>query len=76
MLRDVLVDLFEDFHYTWKQDGKDIVPNSTDIQQVLDQAAGVLKEEPLNTQLQVGRLIIVKSTQSKYDVYIMAGSYT
>jgi hypothetical protein len=58
--------------YHWNIGGNLIIPNADDIRMLIDKAKAELSDEPDNTQLQVGRLII-KKQNGHYDVYVMIG---
>lgn len=67
---------FEKNEWTWNlKGGRVVVPTETDVLDALDKAAEVLYAEPVGSQLEVGRLIIVK-TYNDFDVYVYFGTYT
>lgn len=74
MIRD-LAQWFLDHEFFWSlKNGVQRIPDEDDIQAALDEAARVLYDEPVGTQLEVGRLIVRKSERS-HDVYVHAGTY-
>lgn len=60
----------------WKLKLKDdlTAPDESDFEAILDEAAKMLYDEPVGTQLEVARLIIIKLHKG-YDVYVLAGRY-
>lgn len=64
---------FVTHHWTWKIDGHDVVPNVDDIQSTLDRAKELLYDEPIPSQLEVGRLLIRRYADDKFDVYLHFG---
>lgn len=74
-LEDEIAETFTKNGWTWSlKGGRVVVPTSWDIEAALDEAARLLYNEPVGTQLEVGRLIIQKLPKG-HDVYIFAGSY-
>lgn len=71
---DELAEYFETNRLTWNIDGEYRVPNATDIQMVVDKAVGMLYDEPSGSILEVGRLIIQKSTKTTFDIYVHFGT--
>lgn len=74
MLEQELSRLFRKNGWTWNLKGGSVIPEENDIQDALDEAARVLYDEPVGTQLEVGRLIVKKSPTGQ-DVYIYVGEY-
>lgn len=70
-----LRDLFLLQGYTWKINGKDVVPDEQDFRETLDKAKELLYDEPVPSQLEVGRLIIRRWADKKFDVYLQIGEY-
>ena len=70
----ILAEHFADWGWTWKIGGEYRVPDEEDLHVALDRAAAMLYAEPVGTKLEVGRLIIIKTTTG-HDVYVLAGSY-
>lgn len=70
----ILTEYFKETEYTWKINGQDVTPSQEDVKTVLGRAVEILKDEPVGTQLEVGRLIIIK-THDDYDIYVFAGVY-
>lgn len=75
MLEQELSDHFAKNSWTWKLKVGTVSPSETDMLDALDEAARMLYGEPIGTSLEVGRLIIVKTTTG-HDVYALFGSYT
>ena len=74
-LEEELSEWFVRNNWTWHlKQGTDIVPSAEDIELALDEAARMLYNEPVGTQLEVGRLIIKKKHRG-FDVYVYAGPY-
>lgn len=74
-MNDMISSYFEEAGYVWKlKTGEEIFPSPSDIQKVLDKAAGVLYDEKIGSNVRVGSLLVEK-TETGYDVYILAGSY-
>lgn len=74
-LEDELSDFFEKRGWTWNlKGGRVVTPSAQDIEAALDEAARLLYNEPVGTQLEVGRLIIKKQPRG-HDVYIFVGPY-
>lgn len=75
MLESYIVSVFAREGWTWSlKGGVTKVPDELDVEHALDEAARVLYNEPVGTQLEVGRLIIKKLPRG-HDVYIYAGPY-
>lgn len=75
MLEYTLAQTFKENGWTWQIKGRGhVVPTETDIEKALDEAARLLYNEEPGTRLEVGRLIITKTT-SGHDVYVYAGNY-
>ena len=74
-LEDDLAKVFEENGWTWNLvGGQSTVPDALDIEAALDEAARLLYNEEVGTQLEVGRLII-KRLHNGFDVYVYAGKY-
>lgn len=74
-IEDELAEWFEKNGWTWHLKGdRHVVPEPTDIEAALDEAARLLYNEPVGTQLEVGRLIIKKQPRG-HDVYVFVGPY-
>lgn len=72
---DEIARIFRKNGWTWNiKDKSSIVPDEDDIEAALDEAARVLYNEPVGTQLEVGRLIVQKK-HNGHDVYIFVGEY-
>lgn len=70
-----LEELFEKHGWTWSITGEGrIVPNSSDIESAIDEAARVLYDKEVGAILEVGRLVIIKQANG-LDVYVLAGEY-
>lgn len=70
-----LAEVFKKNVWTWKlKGGREVVPDEYEIEAALDEAARMLYNEPVGTQLEVGRLIVKKETRG-HDVYVYVGSY-
>lgn len=70
-----LAKVFTENGWTWKIKGKGAtVPDEQDIERALDEAARLLYNESVGTQLEVGRLIIKKKHRG-HDVYVYAGPF-
>lgn len=75
MIENELAEIFERNGWTWNlKGGKTTIPNPDDIEAALDEAARLLYNEPVGTQLEVGRLII-KRLHNGFDVYVYVGPY-
>ena len=59
--------------YRWRIGNVLIHPTAEDIREAIDRAKTMLYDEPDETQLEVGRLIIKKRSQELYDVFVMIG---
>lgn len=74
-LEDEIARMFKKNGWTWNLKGDTaVVPEPEDIEATLDEAAKVLYDEPVGTQLEVGRLIIHKKTLG-HDVYMYVGEF-
>lgn len=72
---DELARVFRREGWTWNlKDKSSVVPDEDDIDAALDAAARMLYTEPVGTQLEVGRLIIVKKHHG-HDVFVFVGEY-
>lgn len=58
--------------YLWKIDGQLRFPTDDDIRLTVERAVTMLSKEPNGASLEVGRLLIKKSS-TNYDVYVMIG---
>lgn len=66
---------FKEHGWTWHlKESRDVVPEVYDIELALDEAAKMLYNETVGTQLEVGRLIIKKQPRG-HDVYLYTGTY-
>jgi hypothetical protein len=75
-LESELSDHFQRNEYTWHLKGdRVVIPSETDMLEALDKAAEILYAEDTGSVLEVGRLIIIKTTNG-FDVYALFGSYT
>lgn len=74
MLEEFISKHFRTNGWTWKLKKGEVTPSETDVTEALDEAARLLYNSPTGTQLEVGRLIIIK-TSTGHDVYVLAGSY-
>jgi len=75
MIEEEVARVFRKNGWTWRLAGKEeIIPDEDDVSIALDEAARVLYDEPVGTQLEVGRLIIIKKHQG-HDVFIFVGEY-
>lgn len=74
-LEEEISDTFHRNEWTWNLKGKGlVVPSPDDVLAALDEAARVLYDEPVGTQIEVGRLIIQKR-HNGHDVYVYAGPF-
>ena len=73
-LEDDIAEIFEKHGWEWNLKKGTTIPDSWDIEQALDEAARLLYNEPVGTQLEVGRLIIQKKHRG-HDVYVYVGPY-
>lgn len=73
-LADEISGLFLLNGYTWVFSGEHKIPSAEDIQQALDRAVEVLYDEEPETQLEVGRMIVKKRSNTLHDVFILAGT--
>lgn len=74
MIYDELEEYFKENGFVWNIDGEHKVPDAIDIQMVVDKAVAVLYDEPLGSILEVGRLIVQKSTNKTYDIFVHFGT--
>lgn len=65
--------LFAVRNFKWKINGKMVIPGREEIAQTLDRAKELLYDEPVPSQLEVGRLLIKRYADDKFDVYIRLG---
>ena len=74
-LEEEIAKIFAEHDWSWslKDQGR-VIPDKDDILAALDEAARLLYDEPVGSQLEVGRLIIVKK-HTGHDVYVFAGEY-
>lgn len=72
MIEDELSQLFIRRGWTWTISDQQVIPTAYTIKKVLDSAAEALYDEPVGTQMEVGRLIVRKETNT-CDVYVMFG---
>jgi hypothetical protein len=69
-----LAEIFKKNEWTWNLKEGSVVPDEDDIILALDEAARLLYNEPVDTQLEVGRLIIRKRPIG-HDVYVYVGPF-
>lgn len=70
-----LAETFRRNGWTWNlKGGRTVIPDEDDIEQALDEAARLLYNESVGTQLEVGRMII-KKKHDGHDVYLYVGPY-
>lgn len=75
MVEEEIARIFRKNGWTWNLKGKSsVVPDEDDITAALDEAARLLYDEPVGTQLEVGRLVIQKKHHG-HDVYLFVGEY-
>jgi hypothetical protein len=75
VVEEAIAEWFEKNQWTWNlADGGHLIPDAADVEAALDEAARLLYTEPVDTQLSVGRLHIVR-TESGHDVFMYVGSY-
>lgn len=74
MINTLVTEAFARIGHTWKIGGKDVAPDETDVEQVLDKAAAALYDSPVGTQFETGGLVIQKAT-SGFDVFVYVGNY-
>lgn len=67
--------LFVQLGYTWRISGQSVIPVPEDFQETLDRAKKDLYDEPVPSQMEVGRLIIRHHRQGKFDVYLHIGDF-
>lgn len=75
MLSKQIADHLKTQGYTWKIAGRDQHPTDSDLEKVLDKAAGVLYDGSIGDRIDVGHLIIER-THGGYRVYVEIGEYT
>lgn len=74
-LEKTIADWFELNNFMWSVKDKGyVVPSESDVEAALDEAARILYNEEVDTQLAVGRLHIVR-TENGHDVFVYIGSY-
>lgn len=74
-LESEIANTFVEKGWKWKmKGGRHETPTEEDVLAALDEAARMLYNEAVGTQLSVGRLIIVKK-EIGHDVYLFAGPY-
>ena len=75
MVAEEIARIFRREGWTWSlKDKGSIVPDEDDVEAALDESARMLYDEPVGTQLEVGRLIVVKKHRG-HDVYIFVGEF-
>lgn len=73
---DELEDLFAERGYMWKIDGEYRQPTNVEIREVVDKALVDLYRESDGSLIEVGRLIIQKSDNKTFDIYLHIGAIT
>lgn len=68
-----LLDIITDLGYTWRIDGVLRLPTQKDLDQVLDRAKQILYDEPIPSQIEIGRLIIRQTRPGKFEHYLFMG---
>jgi len=75
VVEQIISEFFADRGWTWNlKRGRMVTPSESDVQAALDEAAKQLYNQPVGTQLEVGRLIIQKK-HTGHDVYVYVGEY-
>ena len=75
MIEQIISEFFTRMGWTWNlRGGRVVTPSEEDVLAALDEAAKQLYNQPVGTQLQVGRLIIEKKHRG-HDVYMYVGEY-
>jgi hypothetical protein len=68
-----LTDLFKSLNYRWKIGGELRTPTEDDLEKTLDIAKQKLYDQPIDSQLQVGQLLVKRYAKDKFDVYLRMG---
>ncbi len=72
-LVDELAAAFVRYGYKWKIGGTLVTPTANDLEKAIDRAKELLYDEPVPSQMQMGRLIIRRHGNQKFDVYLHIG---
>lgn len=75
-LEQTLVEFFDKMDYKWLVGGSYIEPDEQDFERFLDHCVKHLYNEKPGARLTVGRLIVEKVDQTRYDVYVHAGTFS
>ncbi len=70
---DALQLFFETHNHQWRIGGKMMIPTTEDLQKAIDNAIERLYNEEVGTTLAVGRLIIERSQDKTFDIYVHFG---
>ncbi len=74
----MLNDIFNQFvknSWTWKIAGELNIPTLDDIKKTLDAMKKRLYDEPNGSQMELGRLIMIKDDTNIHSVYMYVGDY-
>lgn len=69
----LLAELFNRLGYTWKIGGVLKIPTQDDLEKTLDKARQALYDEPVPSELEVGRLLIRRVQPDVYETYLYIG---
>lgn len=69
----LLFDLFRKLKITWKIGGVRRPPTQDDLEKTLDRARQELYDEPIPSELEVGRLLIRHVRPGVFETYIYVG---
>ena len=81
MLLDRLTSFFRSNNYTWKYQNQPArVPNQTEIETTLNKMREALTtvevEGSLATQIELGKLFMLRRPTGEFDVFVYMGEYT
>lgn len=74
MIEDLVARIFERIGHLWAVGGVPHKVTEDDVLKVLDEAAAVLYDSPIDTRLETGGLIIDKQSDG-FDVFVYVGRY-
>ena len=69
----VLLELYRKLKVTWKIGGIRRPPSQDDLEKTLDSAKNLLYDEPVPSELGVGRLLIRHVRPGIYETYVYLG---
>jgi hypothetical protein len=68
-----LAGFFRTLNYRWKIGGELQTPTEDDLEKTLDRIKEKLYAQPIDSQLQLGQLLVKRYAKDKFDIYLRIG---